>query len=90
MLKKCLSADSKQVIYKSRDTNKIGTITKTQPANKMDEIEGERILPANEQGQKKTVQFPKRMKTGSKTVQKLNTDYSKKDDESGKVRKDPV
>jgi len=80
MLKKWMSMDKKEVIYKSQDDS-VGLISKTQPAQKVAEITNTRILPASKTGQKKKLKdSPKKIKSGSKKVMLLNTDYAKKKD----------
>lgn len=79
MLKKWMSMDKKEVIYKSQDDS-VNSISKTQPAQKVAEIQNTRILPAAKTGQKAGIKdAPKKIKSGSKKVMKLNTDYSKND-----------
>lgn len=78
-LKKWMSMDKKEVIYKSQD-DKVGIISKTQPAQKVAEISNTRILPAGKTGQKPAQKdAPKKLKSGAKKIMKLNTDYSKVD-----------
>jgi len=84
-LKHWYSINNKEVVYKLRDNDKMGVISKTQPANKKEEIEDIK----DNMGQKKTTEFPKRVKTANKKVMKLNTNYSKKEDD-GSQRPGPV
>ena len=84
MLKKWMSMDKREVIYKSQDDS-IGSISKTQPANKVAEITNTRILPASKTGQKPARKdAPKKIKSGSKKIMKLNTDYAKQDEDMEK------
>lgn len=81
------------VTFKKGQSDEVGeiskSISKTQPAQKVAEVDGERILPAAKTGQKKATQFPKRIKTESKKEMKGGVDYTKKD-ETGKPRKDSI
>jgi len=51
---------------------------KTQPSNKIEELEGERILPTNYVGQRPLTAFPKLVVTGANTKYRGNISYKKK------------